>query len=92
MNGDFPAGGAGYACPMCHMWVGLGVRHSCTGFAPQLPFYQATGWLCPKCQKAHAPWVQTCPEQQSVFVTGLSTTGGVGDDPSGGSVPQHNDE
>lgn len=20
------------------------------------------GWYCPACGKAHAPWVQTCPE------------------------------
>lgn len=20
------------------------------------------GWNCPKCQRAHAPWVVTCPE------------------------------
>lgn len=24
---------------------------------------QAKGWLCPKCGKAHAPTVLTCPER-----------------------------
>lgn len=22
-----------------------------------------SGWLCPKCNKAHAPWITTCPEK-----------------------------
>ena len=77
MNGDFPAGGTvpGYNCPMCHMWVQYGWQHQCVGWTPQPWPTAPQGWSCPHCHKAHAPWVQTCPDLPATFVSTIGSAG-----------------
>lgn len=29
--------------------------------------HKNSGWLCPKCDGAHAPWIETCPSKQNDF-------------------------
>lgn len=75
MNGDQPS--IGYTCPACKQYVTFGTIHVCPALQGTytIPYRdQRQGWLCPKCQKAHAPWVETCPENPAVtYVTmGLS--------------------
>ena len=71
-TGDFPTG---YRCPACGMWVYGGAFHTCCVPAQQTfaPLTGQQGWNCPHCHKAHAPWVQTCPENMATF--GITTVG-----------------
>ena len=44
------------------------------------------GWICPKCGRALAPWVSTCPcylENMKVTCNGTNTSEHVGYDTSG---------
>lgn len=79
-TGDFPAG---YQCPACGTWVYGGAFHTCHVPAVQ-PWPNPTGpqgWSCPHCGKAHAPWVQTCPEAAPATFWATSV-GSVGSPPT----------
>lgn len=42
------------------------------GTSPGLQSQPNTGWLCPRCNKAHAPWVPSCdcpPQLAAPWVT-----------------------
>jgi hypothetical protein len=58
-------------CPKCGKELGTSVGHICNDFGKPA---MLTGWLCPRCQKVHGPFVQTCDcPPDYILSTGINT-------------------